>query len=121
MSELKSEKVSEPFTIKRWETWYLYSFYLNAEVDDLEEAARRLVSSGLARCFVLPDGRLGWGAKDLTPPVERDNFRSNSRTLPGSAYCARLRYVPNRAAISASPIRLKSSGTEISPARKPSR
>ena len=76
MAELENEKISEPFTVKRWEAWYLYSFYLNAEVDDLEEAAKRLASSGLARCFVLPDGRLGWGAKELTPPVERDTFRS---------------------------------------------
>ncbi len=81
MAELESEKVSEPFAVKRWEAWYLYSFYLNAEVHDLEEAAKRLASSGLARCFVLPDGRLGWGTKELTPPAERDSFRSKDTEI----------------------------------------
>lgn len=81
MAALESNEILQQFTVKQWEAWHLYSFYLNAEIDDMEEAANRLAAAGLIRCFVLPDGKIGWGTKELTPPVERDTFRSKETEI----------------------------------------
>jgi hypothetical protein len=46
--------------IEEWEIWHTYTTYLDSTAIDLQETARRLVSSGIAECAMLRDGQTYW-------------------------------------------------------------
>jgi hypothetical protein len=46
--------------IEEWELWHTYVTFLEHTGIDLPEAARRLVTLGVAECAMLRDGRTYW-------------------------------------------------------------
>jgi hypothetical protein len=46
--------------IEEWEIWHTYSTFLESTGIDLSGSARRLISSGLAECVMVRDGRTYW-------------------------------------------------------------
>lgn len=54
-----------PLEIEEWEIWHTYTTFLEQVEIDLAETARRLVSSGIAECAMLSDGRTYWRAQGV--------------------------------------------------------
>jgi hypothetical protein len=54
-----------PLEIEEWEIWHTYSTFLEQAEIDLAETACRLVSSGIAECAMLSDGRTYWRSQDV--------------------------------------------------------
>ena len=71
--------------IEEWEIWHTYTTYLESTHIDLQESARRLITSGVAECAMLRDGRTYWrsdnGAQSGSTSIEIDSDGTSTLEL----------------------------------------